>query len=279
MIGGTRGGWARSPEAWAAALSVAWLTLAGIGWATLGAGAALALAAILPLGLVWLGAALVRMRATAREDRAGLRAEIAALRDEVRRPGPARPAEERRPSPSSQPVARPSAPPERPAAPPARPRPPLAAGDFIRALNFPEDAEDAEGFAALRRALADPEARRLVQASQDVLTLLSQNGVYMDDLEVTPAPAALWRRFAGGVRGPGVAGLSGVDDESALELADARMTRDTIFRDAAQHFLRQFDLGLQRFVARASDGEIERLGQTRTACAFMILARVAGVFD
>ena len=112
-----------------------------------------------------------------------------------------------------------------------------------------------------------------------MLTLLSQNGVYMDDLEVEPAPPSVWRRFAGGVRGPGVGALAGVDDASALELADARMVRDTIFRDAAQHFLRQFDLALQGFVARATDEEIAMLSHTRTAYAFMIVAKVAGVFD
>ncbi|MEN9061670.1 hypothetical protein ABFB10_12165 [Ponticoccus litoralis] len=61
-------------------------------------------------------------------------------------------------------------------------QPPLSKADFISALHFPETAEDKAGFAALRRALKDRNAAKLIQASQDVLTLLSENSVYMDDL-------------------------------------------------------------------------------------------------
>ena len=272
----------RSPWAWALALSAAWLVLAGIAWVALGAGAAIAaaaaLAALLPIGLIWIAAAAAQGDAAAREERARLRSEIEGLRAEIRALASDRAADgARRPLP---PPAPPSYHQEEEAEPPERPRPPaLAAPDFVRALDFPEDADDEEGFEALRRALADPGSRRLVQASQDVLTLLSQNGVYMDDLDAREAPAALWRRFAGGVRGAGVAGLAGVEDADALELASARMARDTIFRDAAHHFLRQFDLGLQRFVAHTSDEEVAALGRTRTARAFMLLARAAGTFD
>ena len=58
----------------------------------------------------------------------------------------------------------------------------IAIEDFITALNFPESPEDEEGFAALRRAMRDRRIAELVQASQDILTLLSQDGIYMDDL-------------------------------------------------------------------------------------------------
>ncbi|KAG1715138.1 Transcription elongation factor GreA [Nymphon striatum] len=42
--------------------------------------------------------------------------------------------------------------------------PPLSNDDFIRALNFPETADDEAGFAALRRALKDRNASQLIQA-------------------------------------------------------------------------------------------------------------------
>ena len=45
--------------------------------------------------------------------------------------------------------------------------PPLPAEQFIRALNFPETAEDEAGFAALRRALQDRSAGQLITAAQD----------------------------------------------------------------------------------------------------------------
>nr|WP_234990142.1 hypothetical protein [Roseivivax lentus] len=157
--------------------------------------------------------------------------------------------------------------------------PPLANADFIRALNFPDTAEDEAGFAALRRALKHRPAAQLVQASQDVLTLLSQDGIYMDDLRPDMARPELWRRFARGERGRTIAALGGVRDRSSLALTNARIKEDAIFRDAAHHFLRLFDKGLARFEPEATDSELSELATTRTARAFMLLGRVAGTFD
>lgn len=158
-------------------------------------------------------------------------------------------------------------------------QPPLAQSDFIKALNFPENAEDKDGFAALRRALKDRTTAQLVQASQDVLTLLSQDGIYMDDLRPDMARPEIWRRFAAGERGRAIAALGGVRDRSSLALSAARMKQDTIFRDAAHHFLRLFDKTISAFAEHATDAEISELSDTRTARAFMLLGRVAGTFD
>ena len=157
--------------------------------------------------------------------------------------------------------------------------PPLATEDFIRAMNFPETAEDEVGFAALRRALKDREASQLIRAAQDILTLLSQDGIYMDDLRPDRARAGIWRQFAGGTRGLPVAALGGVRDHSSLALTSGRMKQDPIFRDAAHHFLRRFDKVFSEFEPRANDSEISALSDTRTARAFMLLGRVAGTFD
>ena len=157
--------------------------------------------------------------------------------------------------------------------------PPLPNEDFIRAMNFPETAEDELGFAALRRALKDREASKLVQAAQDVLTLLSQDGIYMDDLRPDRARPEIWRQFAVGARGRSVAALGGVRDLSSLALTSGRMKQDPIFRDAAHHFLRRFDKVFAEFEPRATDSEISALSDTRTARAFMLLGRVAGTFD
>ncbi|TNF59728.1 MAG: hypothetical protein EP307_09820 [Rhodobacteraceae bacterium] len=156
---------------------------------------------------------------------------------------------------------------------------PLETADFIRALNFPETAEDEEGFAALRRALKDRSTAQLIQASQDVLTLLSQDGIYMDDLRPDRARPEVWRQFAAGQRGRAVAGLGGIRDRSSLALTAGRMKQDPIFRDAAHHFLRKFDRTLIEFERDATDEELSALGETRTARAFMLLGRVAGTFD
>ncbi|AXI45319.1 hypothetical protein C1J03_04255 [Sulfitobacter sp. SK012] len=156
---------------------------------------------------------------------------------------------------------------------------PLATDDLIRALNFPETAEDEVGFAALRRALKDRSAAQLIQAAQDVLTLLSQEGIYMDDLRPDRARPEVWRQFGQGARGRTIAALGGIRDRSSLALTAGRMKEDPIFRDAAHHFLRRFDRLFADFEKDASDGEISALADTRTARAFMLLGRIAGTFD
>lgn len=158
-------------------------------------------------------------------------------------------------------------------------RPPLCVADFIRALNFPETPEDKEGFRALRLALEDRSVAKLIRAAQDVLTLLSQEGIYMDDLKPEMARPDVWRRFAAGERGRTIAALGGIRDRSSLALTAARMREDTIFRDAAHHFLRTFDRTFAAFEKNASDAELANLADTRTARAFMLFGRVAGVFD
>ncbi len=156
---------------------------------------------------------------------------------------------------------------------------PVSVADFICALNFPDNAEDREGFRALRRALEDRTMAKLIRAAQDVLNLLSQDGIYMDDLKPDRARPELWRRFAHGERGREMAALGGVRDRSSLALTAGRMRGDTIFRDAAHHFLRQFDRTFSEFEQNASDQEIAELAETRTARAFMLLGRVTGTFD
>lgn len=158
-------------------------------------------------------------------------------------------------------------------------RPPLAVSDFLRALDFPEGPDDKDGFRALRLALEDRNTAKLIRAAQDVLTLLAQEGIYMDDLKPDRARPELWRRFASGERGGLVSGLGGIRDRSSLALTSGRMREDTIFRDAAHHFLRTFDKTLQAFEKEASDADLAALSDTRTARAFMLFGRVAGVFD
>jgi len=163
--------------------------------------------------------------------------------------------------------------------PPEDMRAPLSLEEYIRALNFPDSGEDKEGFRCLRLALEDREVSRLVRAAQDVLTLLAQDGIYMDDLRPDRARPEVWRRFAAGDRGRAVAALGGIRDRSSIALTAGRMRADPVFRDAAHHFLRQFDRSFSAFEKTASDQEIAELAETRTARAFMLFGRVSGVFD
>ena len=158
-------------------------------------------------------------------------------------------------------------------------RPPLSVADFIRALQFPETPEDKEGFRALRLALEDRTSSKLIRAAQDVLTLLSQDGIYMDDLQPDLCQPELWRRFAAGERGRSIAALGGIRDRASLALTAARMKADPVFRDAAHHFLRAFDKTVAAFEPNATDAELADLADTRTARAFMLFGRVTGTFD
>ena len=158
-------------------------------------------------------------------------------------------------------------------------RPPLAPADFVRALQFPESPDDKEGFRALRLALEDRNVAKLIRAAQDVLTLLSQEGIFMDDLKPDRARPEIWRKFAGGERGRAIASLGGVRDRSSLALTAGRMREDPVFRDAAHHFLRTFDRAVQDFEKLANDADLSDLSDTRTARAFMLLGRVTGTFD
>ena len=151
--------------------------------------------------------------------------------------------------------------------------------ELIIALNFPDDEHDTAGFAALRKAMRDSSVQRLIQASQDVLTLLSQDGIYMDDLVPNAVDPELWRRFGAGERGGSIAALGAIDREEAVAFVARRVREDTIFRDAVHHFLRNFDRLVARLAPEASDGELDALTQTRSARAFMVLGRAAGTFD
>ena len=73
--------------------------------------------------------------------------------------------------------------------------------------------------------------------------------------------------------------LGGIRDSVSLAVTTGRMREDTIFRDAAHHFLRRFDQTFIMFEPNATDEEISALSVTRTARAFMLLGRITGAFD
>jgi len=150
--------------------------------------------------------------------------------------------------------------------------------ELIHALNFPKDEKDKEGFRALRIAMRHRNTSQCIRAAEDVMNLLSQDGIYTDDLTPEIAPAALWRKFSDGLRGEEVAAIGGIHDVTSIALIRGRMRSDQIFRDAALHFQRRFDIVLTEFCQQGSDAHIEALADTRTARAFMLLGRVSGMF-
>lgn len=277
-------------------LSGVWLFLVALFWllapggeGTQGGLARLAVmvGTILPLALIWLAVRTARAIAVLRAEAADLRQRLAQLRDTAARPS--------RPASEPEPLAEPERQPRAPVSPRPVPRPvaearapaprtdapapdPVDADTLIRALNFPDGPDDAQAIAALRRALQDADHARVLRAAQDVVTLLAGQDLYMDDLPPEPAPPAVWRRFAEGARGSAVAALGGIHDGTALDIAAALLERDEIFRDTAHHFLRHFDAMLTRHLPDMDDAQIAVLAETRSARAFMLLGRIAGVF-
>ncbi|MBW7920678.1 MAG: hypothetical protein H3C51_01100 [Rubellimicrobium sp.] len=270
------------PEVLLLLAAVLWLVVGGVWAVRAGGGLAAIILVLLPPAVIALAVVLSRAVRLLGAEGARLAWAVAELQ------GLASPARTAPPPPPQAAEPPPVAAPAQPAA-PADPEPqlalaapeaeaPLARDDLVRALNFPEDEQDAEGIAALRRALGNREVRQLIHAAQDALTLLSQDGIYMDDLAPDQARPEIWRRFAQGERGHPVAQLGGLDDRAALGAVMRRMREDMIFRDTAHHFLRLFDRILSHFEPEAADEELIALSGTRTARAFILIGRAAGVF-
>lgn len=299
---------------WFAMLWLAFRFLGGAGADVLGL-IVVALAVFLPVALIWLAVLVLRSARQMRDESVRLHATVEAMRRNWIREQQAaglslKPTVEQRLDDiveaqrktetalamfttrrdpalvlgATAPVARPALDPAHPDQPglglETQPTPaaPLDLDVLIRALNFPETPEDTAGFNALRLALADHPTAELIRAAQDVLTALSQEGIYMDDLRPDRARPELWRAFARGQRGPMMAGIGGIRDRSCLALATGRMRADPGFRDRAHRFLRAFDRRLSDAEPGLDDGDLVRLAETRSAKAFMLLGRVTGMF-
>ena len=288
----SRAGWLAgfASALWVGLVAVLWW---GDGTGT-GAVALAALAAALPPVMLWLAVSLYRGQQALRHDIAALRdriadpppapegladAIVARLRAEAPPPADsdagvflsARSAFEKAPETGIQPSL--ALDPE--------PRPdtdPPAHADLIRALHFPEDADDHEGFAALQRTLAHHATGQLIRSAQRVVTALAEEGIFMDDLPTDPAPPALWRAFADGARGPEIAALAALEDVQSLDRTLVRMRADGAFRGEAHRFLREFDKCLRTTSPRMKDAELLRLTDTRSARAFILLGQATGAF-
>ncbi|MXW84998.1 MAG: hypothetical protein F4103_01090 [Boseongicola sp. SB0673_bin_14] len=156
---------------------------------------------------------------------------------------------------------------------------PLTVAELIQAMNFPDTAEDMKGMAAYRRGLKDQTIGGLIRASEDILTLFSREALYMDDLTASRTRPETWRKYANGGRGQEIAELGGDIDLECLALVEGQMSQDSVFRDAAEHFLRKFDKTFSELSDHLSNQEISALADTRTARAFRLLGKVTGMFE
>jgi hypothetical protein len=158
------------------------------------------------------------------------------------------------------------------------PAPVLGWDELVRALDFPRDAGDREGFRALKAAQRQPKLGQTLQAAEDVLNLLSQEGIFVDELPLAEIEPSAWRRFMSGMRGAKVGAIGGITDPRALEVAGRLMQADAVFRDTALFFLRRFERVLAEHARDADDDALAALAATRSGRAFMILARTSGTF-
>lgn len=270
------------------ALTAGWLLLVAVFWLAGPEGAPAsglarlmsAVGVILPVALIWMAVGLARAIADLRAEAQALRARVESMRSAggdaglpppPQSPGLARPMP-RAAGATPRGDTRQAAPaPEAPESPAATPE------ELILALNFPDGPDDVAAIDALRVALTDPEAARAIRAAQDVITLLADHGLYMDDLDPRPAAPEVWRRFAAGARGPAVADLAGIGDDDLVAAADALLKGDEVFRDAAHHFLRQYDRMLTRVADALNDDGVAALADTRSGRAFVLLAQATGV--
>lgn len=153
----------------------------------------------------------------------------------------------------------------------------LSRHQIVRALNFPVNAQDSEGFDLLRQALASRELAQLLQAAEDCLDFLSQKALFMDDLLIAPASSEDWRAFAKGGRvRAALLPMHGIQDEAALAQVQTQMRSDPIFRDAALILQRRFDGFLTEFALNATDSDLLDLMNTRSGRAFILFAQVSG---
>lgn len=243
---------------------------------------------LVPVGLIALGTGLAHQKQILRAEADQLRSDLNALKAQMRAPDEDALPEAGTETETERPWHDPLQPQDAPATeaqgtlplgPNSTPTHPLSPEDLVRALHFPETPDDRAGLRALSRARKDPRLSPLIEAAQDMLTLLSQDGIYTDDLPPDRARPELWRRFASGERDPSLAALGGIRDATALDVCTARLHDNTVFRDAAHHFLRRFDRMLADVEPDLTDAEIVALTDTRSARAFMVVGRAAGIFD
>jgi hypothetical protein len=157
---------------------------------------------------------------------------------------------------------------------------PVGWAQIARALDFPRDQSDAEGFAALRAAVADPQVAQLLQAAEDVLTLLAADGLHMEDLSPRETRLEDWRAYAEGARGAKAAAIGAIEDPDIVGRVRARVKRDAIFRDACLVFARRWATLVQRlFRDLGEDPAMLALADSRSGRAFMLTARAMGAFD
>jgi hypothetical protein len=149
---------------------------------------------------------------------------------------------------------------------------PLSWPDLLEALDLGTGR-------AMRVAMANQTAGPLLRAAQDVLGLMQTHGFSTTAPGQPDVAPNDWRSFGRGERGGLFLTIETPESAQLLALIAARLRHDVVFRDAAHHFLRQFDRRMSPLLVAASDDDIAMLARTRTARAFVTLGRAVHIFD
>ncbi|MEE2774541.1 MAG: hypothetical protein VYE27_06495 [Pseudomonadota bacterium] len=149
---------------------------------------------------------------------------------------------------------------------------------LLRALHFPNDPNDTEGFLALKIAHQSSIISDVLRASEDLLNLLAQDGIYLDDLTIDQPPVEAWINFINSNREGLSRKLDCIGIEDRTPSLRQRVKSDIIFRDTALILIRRFDQMLKDRLEAADDNQIFSLAFTRTGKAFLIAGKICNSF-
>ena len=156
----------------------------------------------------------------------------------------------------------------------ARAQPDLTLEEMLRALDFPRDETDEAGLRTLEKARAHHAIGPVVQSAQDLMTLMAEQELFIDDLDMNDADGAAWRACATGTKGEAL----GVPASPALHALVARLSADAVFRDTSHHFMRRTDGLLVDMATETSDETLQAFGRTRSGRCFRLLGTALGAF-
>ncbi|MDG2473689.1 MAG: hypothetical protein P8M50_00230 [Paracoccaceae bacterium] len=149
---------------------------------------------------------------------------------------------------------------------------------LLKALHFPNDKNDSEGFIALEIARKNNTVLQLLQVSEDFLNLLAQDGIYLDDLKIDSPSVEAWLNFVKPEKKHYVRRLSCVGIDEHIKKLKSRTKSDTVFRDTTLMLMRRFDKLLREKLATAEDHQIFKIADTRSGKAFLIVGQISDIF-
>ena len=145
---------------------------------------------------------------------------------------------------------------------------------LIRALSFANHEDDAEGFEAVDRAMADEATARLLDASQDVLHRLSAVDIYMDNLTLDIAQPDVWRFHAANANRSEIGALGAIAETDVLESVAGLLEQDGQFRESAQNLIDNVNDQMMNIIGAADGDQIVAFAHSRTIRAFILLGNI-----